>query len=556
VRRLALALALLGALVCPAGAALAVEPGGNGPLVFASGRSDGATTFGDANAQIWITTGPSRLTTGFNTYQHRHPAWSPDRTMIAYARCETSGCMGTGPWDIVIDDLTDAGPPSNITSAIAGSADRPSFSPDGTRIAYGRISGSWNIYTQPVNGGSGGLEDTVVATADDEEKPVWTRDSQTIIYQRNTGAGNLRDIYRVDADGGTGTGLITGANDDYQPGVSPDGERLCFVRGAFGSNNAEVKTSSITGAGGVDDVSPIDGTGSYNCVWSPDQEKIAYVNGIFGNGALVMRNSNGSGSVDTITAVDGVFDGNPDWVHDPPPTCESTSVTVGVNGFVSVPLDCADAPNPPNFADNEPFDPDILDPPDNGVLGGLSDNDTVIYTPNVNFEGTDTFTFGTSDGISESEPATVTITVGDDGGGGQAGDPEIGSFRMSRTRFRRGSELPSAAQSGVGTNITFDLSEAASVRFSFQRARKGRRSGGKCRRPTRRNKGKRRCTRYVRAGSFRLDLGAGDQNVRFEGRLTSRKRLKVGKHRLTLSARDNQGNGSNRPRKNFRILRG
>ena len=48
--------------------------------------------------------------------------------------------------------------------------------------------------------------------------------------------------------------------------------------------------------------------------------------------------------------------------------------------------------------------------PVNGTLN-LNTDGSFTYTPNANFAGVDTFTYRTSDGVAQSTPATVTITV-------------------------------------------------------------------------------------------------------------------------------------------------
>ena len=50
-------------------------------------------------------------------------------------------------------------------------------------------------------------------------------------------------------------------------------------------------------------------------------------------------------------------------------------------------------------------------PPSNGSLGAVATNGKVNYTPNPNFNGTDSFTFKVNDGTVDSSVATVTITV-------------------------------------------------------------------------------------------------------------------------------------------------
>jgi uncharacterized repeat protein (TIGR02543 family) len=51
----------------------------------------------------------------------------------------------------------------------------------------------------------------------------------------------------------------------------------------------------------------------------------------------------------------------------------------------------------------------IINPPANGTLSGMAPN--LIYTPNNNFSGTDSFTFLVNNGIGNSQPATIWINV-------------------------------------------------------------------------------------------------------------------------------------------------
>jgi hypothetical protein len=60
--------------------------------------------------------------------------------------------------------------------------------------------------------------------------------------------------------------------------------------------------------------------------------------------------------------------------------------------------------------DSSSFTFEIVSGPSNGTLSGSGATRT--YTPNLNFVGSDSFTFRASDGTSNSNIATVTITVG------------------------------------------------------------------------------------------------------------------------------------------------
>ena len=121
------------------------------------------------------------------------------------------------------------------------------------------------------------------------------------------------------------------------------------------------------------------------------------------------------------------------------------------------------------------------------------------------------------------------------------------SPRSFRTRRRGGRP--------AGTTVRFTLSEAATVRLGLERASTGRRVGGACVRPTRSNRSRHSCVRYVVLhGAVTRSLGAGTVRVRFDGRLGS-KRVASGRYRLVLVATDTAGNASPARRINVRILR-
>jgi hypothetical protein len=133
--------------------------------------------------------------------------------------------------------------------------------------------------------------------------------------------------------------------------------------------------------------------------------------------------------------------------------------------------------------------------------------------------------------------------------------PSIGGLAMAPAAFRAAARGPTLSRA-VGTRLRWRLSEAATVTFRVQRAAKGRRVGGRCVRQSRRNRARRRCTRYVTLrGSFRRTGAAGANRARFSGRLRGRK-LKPGRYRLLAEARDRAGNKTRRPAtKRFRIVR-
>lgn len=106
-----------------------------------------------------------------------------------------------------------------------------------------------------------------------------------------------------------------------------------------------------------------------------------------------------------------------------------------------------------------------------------------------------------------------------------------------------------------GAQATYTLEDtAAGVRFTVRARRSGRRVGSSCRRPTRRNRGGRRCVRYVPVrGGFTHRGTRGYNSFRFSGRVGG-KRLARGRYRLYASPRNATGRGQTL-RRSFRITR-
>ena len=147
--------------------------------------------------------------------------------------------------------------------------------------------------------------------------------------------------------------------------------------------------------------------------------------------------------------------------------------------------------------------------------------------------------------------------TGDSGGGGTPVDtvaPVLGMPRLSSTGFRAARSGPSVAVS-VGTRVRYSLSEAATTRFTLEKAALGRKAQGRCMPPTSRNRSSQRCTRWVRVkGSFTHRGQAGANSFRFRGRVGGRS-LNLGRYRLVARATDAAGNTSAGKRVRFRILR-
>jgi hypothetical protein len=101
--------------------------------------------------------------------------------------------------------------------------------------------------------------------------------------------------------------------------------------------------------------------------------------------------------------------------------------------------------------------------------------------------------------------------------------------------------------------VSYRLAATATVRLTAERAARGRRVGGACVRPSRGNRGRPACTRFVRVrGALSRTGKAGANATVFGGRVGGR-RLAAGRYRLAAVARTAAGSSVPR-RAGFRVL--
>ena len=222
------------------------------------------------------------------------PSWSPDRRRIAFFAvvAGSSGIYTVNADGSGLVRLTSHPPPT--TGPIIGVRDTyPSWSPDGTRIAFARYINSATdskgyLYVMNADG-SGATE---VATARDNVGwPAWSPDGSRIAFAGvfpDTHAGAW-DIYVVNTDGSGLTRLTNNVDNEMEPAWSPDGTRIAFTRGIHihvmssgGSNLVQLTSGS---------------TVNKKPVWSPDGNRIAFVRYDGADPGIYVMNADGSGLV-------------------------------------------------------------------------------------------------------------------------------------------------------------------------------------------------------------------------------------------------------------------
>jgi hypothetical protein len=113
-----------------------------------------------------------------------------------------------------------------------------------------------------------------------------------------------------------------------------------------------------------------------------------------------------------------------------------------------------------------------------------------------------------------------------------AATPQIGAVSVAKT-------------DNGARRVTYRLSEAAKVTAKLQRAAKGRKARGRCRKQTAANRERKRCTRWVGVRTFQRDGVAGLNQLTVPARIAGRK-LAAGRYRLILTARNSAGTTTKR----------
>ena len=288
---------------------------------------------------------------------------------------------------------------------------------DGNTLAYSIVSG-------PSHGTLGTLSGNAVTYTPDANY----NGSDSFTWKANDGS--------LDSNTATVSITVNPVNDppvlSNVPASATINELVSYTFTATASDvDGDTLTFSLSGApaGATIDSS----TGAFS--WTPTE---AQGPGVYPF-SVVVSDGNGGSNTESITiTVNEVNQA---------PVASGASVSTHVNTALPVTLVATDGDIPANTLTDS-----IVSGPTNGTLGSISGN-SVTYTPNTNYTGSDSFTWKANDGSLDSNTATINITVGNDA-------PTLAAISDQTV-----DELTTLSLTAVGTDpnsdpLTFSLSGA------------------------------------------------------------------------------------------------
>jgi len=297
------ALLVAGALMLLVGAptAGATFPGSNGRIAFESSQS------GTSQIYTMDPDGSNVVRLTSSAGEDHAPSWSPDGKTVVFDRTTDAGT------DIYTINADGTGERRLTASAVASVG---TWSPAGSRIAFTQINGpngQMDIFTMNADGSN---VVNVTNTAASEDKPSWSPNGARLAFMSDrTG---VTQIFTANADGTAVAQLTTvlqGDNED--PDWSPDGNRIAFMSNRDSASLGtyfQIYTMDASGAGAARVSSePMD---AELPSWSPDGTKLLFTS-LFATGmSIVVSNVDGSGRTEIASGLASPF---PHWQPLPAP---------------------------------------------------------------------------------------------------------------------------------------------------------------------------------------------------------------------------------------------
>jgi Tol biopolymer transport system component len=276
--------------------------GGTGRITFSSFRE------GESQIYIMNADGSEQMRLVKTSGRAKQPVWSPDGSRIALIMSKIEEGHNL---DLYVME-SDGSNLIRLTESPSIESD-PCWAPDGSRIAFVSSHDSfidlergpitvYNIFVIDSDGSN--FAQLSIGEAQDLS-PSWSPDGTRIAFHSNRD-GNF-DIFVMNADGSELVNLTHHPSDDQFPAWSPDGAQIAFTSDRDGNEEIYImRADGTTIERLTDDIGR-----SKRPVWSPDGKLIAFYSDREGNFEIYVMANDGSGVTRLTDHLD--FDGFPSW---------------------------------------------------------------------------------------------------------------------------------------------------------------------------------------------------------------------------------------------------